>query len=65
MLVVLVVAFLRVDLFPEGASLGEPGLPPRGLAQYGGAGSAEHDGLRVREDGGDGEASGAFDVHEE
>lgn len=36
-----------------------------GLAEDGAAGDAEHDGLSVAEDSGDGEAAGALDVHEE
>jgi hypothetical protein len=35
------------------------------LAQDGGASLADDDGLGVREDGGDGEAAGALDIHEE
>jgi len=35
------------------------------LAKDLGAAGADNDGLGVREDGGDGEASGALDVHEE
>jgi len=35
------------------------------LTQDGGAGTADDNGLGVREDGGDVEASGALDVHEE
>jgi len=50
---------------PERASLSESGLATGGLAQDGRASSADDDGLGVREDGGDGEATGALDVHEE
>lgn len=50
---------------PKRASLGQAGLPARGLAQHGAASPADDDGLGVREDGRDGEAAGAFDVHEE
>ena len=35
------------------------------MAEDGGAALADDDGLRVGEDGGDGEAAGALDVHEE
>ena len=49
----------------ERAALGETGLATGGLAQDGGAALADDDGLGVREDGGDGEAAGALDVHEE
>lgn len=50
---------------PERAALGETGLATRGLAEDRGAALADDDGLRVREDGRDGEAAGALDVHEE
>lgn len=50
---------------PERASLRQPGLPPRRLAQHRRAAAADDDRLRVREDRRDGEAAGAFDVHEE
>jgi len=50
---------------PERAALGEPGLATGGLAQDGRAALADDDGLGVGEDGGDGEAAGALDVHEE
>lgn len=49
----------------EGAALSQTGLATGGLAQDGGAAGADDDGLGVREDGGDGEATGALDVHEE
>jgi hypothetical protein len=52
-------------LSTERAALGESGLATGGLAQDGGAALADDDGLGVREDGGDGEAAGALDVHEE
>ena len=42
----------------------EPGPSPRGLAQDGAAADAEHDRLRVTEDGGDLVTAGALDVHE-
>jgi len=35
------------------------------LAENGRAAGADDDGLCVREDGGDGEAAGALDIHEE
>jgi hypothetical protein len=49
----------------ERAALSQTGLATGGLAQDGGASLADDDGLGVREDGGDGEAAGALDVHEE
>lgn len=52
-------------LSAERAALGEPGLTTGRLAQNGGATLADDDGLGVGEDGGDGEASRALDVHEE
>jgi hypothetical protein len=50
---------------PERAALGKTGLATGGLAQDLRAAGADDDGLCVREDGGDGEAAGALDVHEE
>ena len=50
---------------PERAAFCEPSFPTRGLAQHGRAAAADDDGLGVREDGCDGEAAGALDVHEE
>jgi len=50
---------------PERAALGEPRLAARGLAQHLRAARAHDHGLCVAEDGGDGEAAGALDVHEE
>ena len=50
---------------PERAALGESGLATSGLAKYLGAAGANDDGLGVGKDGGDGEAAGALDVHEE
>ena len=50
---------------PERAALGEPGLAPGRLAEDSRAALADDDGLGVGEDGGDGEAAGALDVHEE
>jgi hypothetical protein len=52
-------------LSPERATLCETGLATGGLAQHLRAALADDDGLGVREDGGDGEAAGALDVHEE
>lgn len=49
----------------ERAALGQSCLTTGGLAEDGGAALADNDGLGVGEDGGDGEASGALDVHEE
>lgn len=60
------VHYSGTSLLPaERAALSETGLATGGLAQDGGASLADNDGLGVREDGGDGEASGALDVHEE
>lgn len=50
---------------PERAALGQAGLATGGLAQDLRAALANDNGLGVREDGGDGEAAGALDVHEE
>ena len=50
---------------PERAPFRQPRFPSRRLTQYGRASSADDDGLGVRENGGDGEAAGALDVHEE
>ena len=50
---------------PERAALGETGLATGRLAQHRRAALADDDGLGVGEDGGDGEAAGALDVHEE
>lgn len=52
-------------LSSERAALSQTGLATGGLAQHGGATLADDDGLGVGEDGGDGEAAGALDVHEE
>jgi hypothetical protein len=52
-------------LSPERAALCESSLATGGLAQDLRAAGADDDGLCVREDGGDGEAAGALDVHEE
>ena len=50
---------------PERASLGQSSLTTGGLAEDGRAAGADDDGLGVREDGGDVEAAGALNVHEE
>lgn len=56
----------RSSLLPsERAALGQSSLTTSGLAKHGGAALADDNGLGVREDGGDGEATGALDVHEE
>lgn len=52
-------------LSPERAALGESRLATSGLAENGRAALADDDGLGVGEDGGDCEAAGALDVHEE
>lgn len=52
-------------LSSERATLGESGLTTGRLAQDGSAALADDDGLGVGEDGGDDEAAGALDVHEE
>jgi hypothetical protein len=52
-------------LSPERAALGKPCLTTGGLAKNGRASLADDNGLGVGEDGGDGEAAGALDVHEE
>jgi len=49
----------------ERAALSQTGLATGGLAEDSRAAGADNDGLGVREDGGDGEATGALDVHEE
>ena len=50
---------------PERAALCESGLATGGLAEDLRATGADNDGLCVGEDGGDGEAARALDVHEE
>lgn len=50
---------------PERAAFGESGLATGGLAEHLRAAGADDDGLGVAEDGGDCEAAGALDVHEE
>ena len=57
--------FLHHLLPPERAALCESGLATGGLAQDRRAACADDDCLCVREDGGDCEAAGALDVHEE
>ena len=52
-------------LTPERAALSEAGLATGRLAKDLRAAGADDDSLCVREDGGDGEAAGALDVHEE
>jgi len=52
-------------LSSEGAALCETSLSTSRLAEDGRAASADDDGLCVREDGGDCEAAGALDIHEE
>lgn len=52
-------------LSPERAALGQTSLTTGGLAENGRATGADDNGLGVREDGSDGEAAGALDVHEE
>jgi hypothetical protein len=52
-------------LSSEGAALGESGLSTGRLAENGCATLADDDSLGVREDGGDGEATRALDIHEE
>ena len=52
-------------LSPKAAAFCETGLATSGLAQDLRAAGADDDGLGVAEDGGDGEAAGALDVHEE
>jgi hypothetical protein len=52
-------------LSPERAALCEPCLATGRLAENGCASLADDNGLGVREDGGDGEATRALDVHEE
>jgi hypothetical protein len=58
-------SFVSRLLAAERAALGQTGLATGGLAQNGGAAGTDDDGLGVGEDGGDGEATGALDVHEE
>ncbi|KAI3477263.1 hypothetical protein L1887_61080 [Cichorium endivia] len=51
--------------YDRASALGQAGLTTGGLREHLGARAADNDGLGVREDGGDGEAAGALDVHEE
>lgn len=51
-------------LSPERAALGESGLTTGRLAKDLRAAGADDDGLCVGEDGGDGKAAWALDVHE-
>jgi hypothetical protein len=52
-------------LSAERAALGETGLATGGLAEDSRAAGAHNDGLGVGEDGGNVEAAGALDIHEE
>lgn len=52
-------------LSSERAALGESGLTAGGLAKDSRARAASHNGLSVRKDGGDVDATGALNVHEE
>lgn len=52
-------------LLTERAALGQASLTTGGLRENLGARAADNNGLGVREDSGDGEATGALDVHEE
>ena len=52
-------------LSPKRTPLRQSRLPTRRLAQYSRATTADDDCLRMTEDGCDGEAAGALDVHEE
>ncbi len=52
-------------LSPERAALCETSLSTGWLAENGRAAGADDNCLGVREDGGDGEAAGALDIHEE
>ena len=53
------------SLHSERAALRESSFATGRLAEDGRAAGADDDCLGVREDGGDGEATGALDVHEE
>lgn len=55
----------NLRLLAERAALGQASLTTGGLREDLGARAADNDGLGVREDGGDSEATGALDVHEE
>merc|ERR1719159_1916471 len=56
---------ILIGLLAEGAALGQAGETSSGLAKDDIAVAALHNHLRVREDGGDEEATGALDIHEE
>ena len=59
-------SFLFLSLLPpKTAPLSQPSFTTGGLAEHGTAATADDDGLGVREDCCDGEAAGAFYVHEE
>lgn len=55
----------NLRLLTERAALGQASLTTGGLRKDLSARAANNDGLGVREDGGDGEATRALDVHEE
>lgn len=55
----------NLRLLAERAALGQASLTTGGLRENLGTRAADNNGLGVREDGGDGEAAGALDVHEE
>ena len=55
----------NLRLLAERAALGQAGLTIGGLGKNLGARAANDNGLSVGEDGGDGEATRALDVHEE
>lgn len=54
-----------LDLLAEGATLGKPALSTSGLREDNVAASTNDSGLSVTEDGRDGEASWASNIHEE
>merc|ERR1719159_118904 len=56
---------ILIGLLAEGAALGQAGETSGGLAKDDVAVAALNNHLRVREDGGDEEAAGALDIHEE
>lgn len=58
-------SILELRLLAEGAAVGELGLAAGGAGEDGGAAVAGHLVGGVAVDGGDGEAGGALDVHEE
>ena len=62
----LCVPWSQAHLLPsKRTSLCQSSFSSSGLTQHGAAAAADNNRLGVREDGGDGEAAGAFDVHEE